>query len=157
MQQCTWHLSQSQTLQTTHKTPGAFRWNRSSLRRRRFFLWKYLGARKNWRARGRHECLPRAPRSFSSLANFSSISQLHHHHQVILASLGVWFFLISFRRGGEIDSGSLTYFFAYSKFHIPFYKESINDYPRLLFLGLLDHSISSWSLSVLKVNKGMGG
>ena len=83
--------------------------------------------------------------------------QLHHHHQVILASVRVWYFLISFRSGGVIHSDSHIYFFADSKFHIPFYKESINDYPRLLFFGLLDHSISLWSLSVLKVNEGMGG
>ena len=121
------------------------------------FLWKCLGVRKNGPARGRHACFPRAPSSFSRLANFSPFSQLHHHHQVILAALRVWYFLISFRSGGVIDSNSLTYFFADSKFHIPFYKESINDYPRLLFLGLLDHSISLWSLSVLKVNEGMGG
>ena len=154
MQQSTWLLSQNQTPQTNPKTPGAFRYNRSSLRRRRF-LWKYLGARKNGRARGRHACLPRASRSSSRLASFSPISQLHHHPQVILNSLRVWFFLIS--SGGVIDSDSLTSFFADSKFHIPLYKESINDYPRLLFLGLLDHSISLWSLSVLKVNEGMGG
>ena len=88
---------------------------------------------------------------------FFQARQLHHHHQVILASLRVWYFLISFRSGGVIDSDSLIYFFADSKFHIPFYKESINDYPRLLFFGLLEHSVSLWSLSVLKVNEGMGG
>ena len=111
---------------------------------------------KKERARERETRVPssRIPFFFQA-RQFFPISQLHHHHQVILNSLRVWFFLIS--SGGVIDSDSLTSFFADSKFHIPLYKESINDYPRLLFLGLLDHSISLWSLSVLKVNEGMGG
>ena len=114
--------------------------------------------RKKERARERETRVSssRAPFFFQA-RHFSPISQLHHHHQVILTSLRVWYFLISFRSGGVIDSDSLIYFFADSKFHIPFYKESINDYPRLLFFGLLDHSISLWSLSVLKVNEGIGG
>ena len=108
--------------------------------------------RKKERARERETGV-----SSSCAPFFFQARQLQHHHQVILASLRVWYFFISFRSGRVIDSDSQIYFFADSKFHIPFYKESINDYPRLLFFGFLEHSISLWSLSVLKVNEGMGG